>query len=76
MGEGEGTPSQEMRCEIILDMFGKCCRLMTPAGEEGMAEWIDNIGCLLSDVSLTPLCVLQLDFPFNLHIRITMFLSY
>lgn len=32
-GLGMGTHLQKMRCEIIPDMS---CRLMTPAGEEGM----------------------------------------
>lgn len=31
--EGEEEEAQKMQCEIIPDMFGKSCRLMTPAGE-------------------------------------------
>lgn len=30
---GEEEEAQKMQCEIIPDMFGKSCRLMTPAGE-------------------------------------------
>lgn len=32
-GHGEGTQWQKMWCEIIPDMFGNSCCLMTPAGE-------------------------------------------
>lgn len=34
-GWGRDRSLQTMRCEIILDMFGKSRRLMTPAGAEG-----------------------------------------
>lgn len=35
-GGGGGAELQKMRCEIIPDMFGESCHLMTPAGEEEM----------------------------------------
>lgn len=37
---------------------------------------IDNVGWLLSDVSLMPLCISQLDFSLSPHECITLFLSY
>lgn len=46
LGGGGTHTIAEIQCEIILDMFGKSSRLMTPAGEEGMAERIDSIGCV------------------------------
>lgn len=60
-GEGTGRKRtcEKMRCEIIPDMFGKSCHLMTPAGGDGRWEWTDDTGRLLSKSPRAPA------FPFN-----------